>query len=153
MLFVLVWCWTDEESESISTWEVLTWWEYLEGLSGEIDTQLETFDQDNSDITGEVFSWNEQDQTVGEVIEETVAKQSWFWVEECNRIIDFNLCVISKAPVENQPSMKESLQKAIESWTLMANAQLREVCQDAVSRESFKEVVEHYANLEDGCAY
>ena len=70
-------------------------------------------------------------------------------LDECNRIIDFDLCIIDKAPIENQPVMKESLQSAIESRKIMANAQLREVCKDIQMSNSFQEVVTHYEGLDN----
>ncbi|MBR6907492.1 hypothetical protein IKN40_03150 [bacterium] len=45
--------------------------------------------------------------------------------------------------------MKESLQKAVESWKILANAHLREICQKTIEKETFKEVVNHYASLDD----
>ena len=99
-------------------------------------------------------SWNIVEVESWEVAQApTRPKQTRFWVEECNRIIDFNLCVISKAPIENQEAMKESLQKAVESWKILANAHLREICQKTIEKETFKEVVNHYASLDDWCKY
>jgi len=45
--------------------------------------------------------------------------------------------------------MKESLQSAIESRKIMANAQLREVCKDIQMSNSFQEVVTHYEGLDN----
>jgi hypothetical protein len=45
--------------------------------------------------------------------------------------------------------MKESLQKAVEPWKLLANAQLREVCQKTIEKDTFKEVVAHYEALDN----
>jgi hypothetical protein len=45
--------------------------------------------------------------------------------------------------------MKLSLQKAVEPRKILANAQLREVCQKTIDNSTFKEVVNHYESLED----
>ena len=108
----------------------------------------------SSEQTPEVSTWDTVENWSWEnAPAPTRRTQSWFWVEECNRIIDFNLCVISKAPIENQEAMKESLQKAVEPWKILANAQLREVCQKTIEKTTFKEVVNHYEALEDWCKY
>jgi len=137
---------------------VNTWVEATTNTTEEKVEEVEEVSETNSDTdthptqnseettwaTNENLSWN---------ITPKPARQSWFWVEECDRIIDFNLCVISKAPIENQETMKLSLQKAVEPRKILANAQLREVCQKTIDNSTFKEVVNHYESLEDWCQY
>jgi hypothetical protein len=77
--------------------------------------------------------------------------KSLFPVELCNKIIAFNQCIIAKAPVENQPVMKQQLVKVIQPWRLLAETQLREVCQQIAAQENFLEVVKHYQ--EQGCKF
>lgn len=74
-----------------------------------------------------------------------------FPVELCNRIIAFDQCIIAKAPIENQQVMKQQLIKVIEPWRLLADAQLREICQQITVQESFLEVVKHYEK--QGCTF
>ena len=105
----------------------------------------------SQDISGsEISSWNSQ----------TWSQASWsfavpikslFPVELCNKIIAFNQCIIAKAPVENQPVMKQQLVKVIQPWRLLAETQLREVCQQIAAQENFLEVVKHYQ--EQGCKF
>lgn len=105
----------------------------------------------SQDISGsDMSSWNSQ----------TWSQASWsfavpikslFPVELCNKIIAFNQCIIAKAPVENQPVMKQQLVKVIEPWRLLAETQLREVCQQIAAQENFLEVVKHYQ--EQGCKF
>ena len=105
----------------------------------------------SQDISGsDMSSWNSQ----------TWSQASWsfavpikslFPVELCNKIIAFNQCIIAKAPVENQPVMKQQLVKVIQPWRLLAEAQLREVCQQVSIQENFLEVVKHYQ--EQGCKF
>ena len=98
----------------------------------------------------EIFSWSFQ----------TWSQASWgfavpikslFPVELCNKIIAFNQCIIAKAPVENQPVMKQQLVKVIQPWRLLVETQLREVCQQIAAQENFLEVVKHYQ--EQGCKF
>lgn len=178
ILSVLVFSWcTDSNIEPTWTWEIATGWafdsliqEYSEDMdapkiSEENNITNEIIENDrNSESTnnsGQISepkdtdsSWNIVEIESWEVAQAPARpKQTRFWVEECNRIIDFNLCVISKAPIENQEAMKESLQKAVESWKILANAHLREICQKTIEKETFKEVVNHYASLDDWCKY
>ena len=152
-LLILSWCWDSQDSQSW-TWDVLSWdineeiQELSWGTTQEETVEPEATENEQTVEEGtwaEVWSWEE--------VEVTPARQAWFWVEECNKIIDFNLCVISKAPIENQELMKESLQKAVEPWKLLANAQLREVCQKTIEKDTFKEVVAHYEALDNWCKY
>ena len=172
---ILSWC-TDSNVEQTWTWEIATSWafdsliqDYSEDMDApkvqEVDNETnETVEKventENTNNTEEVSeqsntsSWNTVENESWEVTQApTRPRQSWFWVEECNRIIDFNLCVISKAPIENQEAMKESLQKAVESRKILANAHLREICQKTIEKETFKEVVNHYESLENWCKY
>lgn len=142
----------NKDYESEGSWESLTWIINDNILQSWENLVTEEKIIENNEITWDI-QWSSEEKSVWEAIEETVTKQSWFWVDECNRIIDFNLCVISKAPLENQPVMRESLQKAIESWKIMANPQLREVCQDVINSNSFIEVKNHYESLDDWCVY
>ena len=171
-LIILSWCWETEQPQCL-TWEIASGWmwdsliqEYSEDMDAPIpeennETIEKTEDVDNtgntvniSKQTPEVSTWNITENWSWENTPAPTSRtQSWFWVEECNRIIDFNLCVISKAPIENQEAMKESLQKAVEPWKILANAQLREVCQKTIEKTTFKEVVNHYEALEDWCKY
>ncbi len=171
-LIVLSWCWETEQPQSW-TWEIISGWMWdslIQEYSEDMDTpapeeNVETTEKtenvedtsntgNNSQQTSEVSTWNTVENGSWENTPAPARKtQSWFWVEECNRIIDFNLCIISKAPIENQEAMKESLQKAVEPWKILANAQLREVCQKTIEKTTFKEVVNHYEALENWCKY
>ena len=162
-VLILSWC-KDSNVEQTWTWEVATSWafdsliqEYSESMDTPEGTPEETKKETQSTentwvVNTEELSWNESAWS-WEIKAPEPVRQTWFWVEECDRIIDFNLCIISKAPVENHEAMKESLQKAVEPWKLLANAQLREVCQKAIEKDTFKEVRSHYEALEDWCRY
>ncbi len=93
-------------------------------------------------LTGEsALSWAE------------TSSQAWFPVELCNQIVALNLCVISKAPIENQPVMKAQLQKSLEPRKLLADADLRQICQDIVDQASFQEVMKHYTGTGNACTF
>ena len=79
--------------------------------------------------------------------------QAWFPVELCNKIVAFNLCIISKAPIENQPVMKAQLQKSLEPRKLLVDADLRQICQNIVEQASFQEVLSHYTGTGHACTF
>ncbi|MFC2494874.1 MAG: hypothetical protein ACFNWZ_01545 [Candidatus Absconditicoccaceae bacterium] len=81
----------------------------------------------------------------------TSEKTGIFPVELCNQIVAFNQCIISKAPVENQPIMKQQLAKVIEPRHLLVEPQLQEICKSITSENSFIEVVSHYKD--QGCEF
>ena len=167
-VLILTWC-TDSNVEQTWTWEVATSWafdsliqEYSESMeiAESPEETLEKVEnteiiQDTETNTDEIPENNSWETVINEtwVIANEPVRNTWFWVEECDRIIDFNLCIVSKAPIENQEPMKESLQKAVEPWKLLANAQLREICQKSIEKDTFKEVREHYESLDDWCKY
>lgn len=133
LAFTLSACWNDTKTESwtgeIATWAQLSW-------------MMLPANEDQSS-----FSWVAEHWALTGENSLSGAKtpsQAWFPVELCNQIVAFNLCVISKAPIENQPVMKEQLIKVLEPWRLLADSQLREVCQQISVQESFLEVVKHY---------
>ncbi len=113
---------------------------------------VENAENSTNENVSEVSSW-ENIENISWTEAPKPVRESWFWIEECDRIINFDLCVISKAPIENQETMKISLQKAVEPWKILANAQLREVCLKTIEKTTFKEVVNHYEALEDWCKY
>ena len=103
------------------------------------------------------LSWNEASSSAA-IQPSSGTQLSWvqnkvittlFPVELCNKIISFNRCIISKAPIENQAIMKQQLLKVIEPWKLLVDLQLQEVCYTITQQERFQEVVAHYA--EQGC--
>lgn len=47
--------------------------------------------------------------------------------------------------------MKQQLIKVLEPWKLLADSQLREVCQQIAVQENFLEVVDHYRT--QGCEF
>ena len=156
---VFSWCWNNKGNlAEEQTWENISWSGILNDMLSDIQETTETVSSIENN-QAEEMTWEQEgneeieEQTVWETMEQVVNKQSRFWVDECNRIIDFDLCIIDKAPIENQPVMKESLQSAIESWKIMANAQLREVCKDIEMSNSFQEVVAHYGGLDNWCIY
>lgn len=71
----------------------------------------------------------------------------------CNSIVDLYTCIIEKAPIENQPLMRASLEQVIEPRKLMADAQLREVCQEITTLTTFQEVMQHYTGTGHGCKF
>ena len=82
-----------------------------------------------------------------------VAEKGWTVDALCNSIIAFDICVISKAPIENQGVMQEQLKKSLEPRKILWGVQLHEVCQDIVQWDTFMGVVNHYASLENGCKF
>lgn len=124
--------WTATEA-LISSWKEITS-EYWDPSSGQI------FSDEKATNSWALLSWNTQ-----------ISQQGLFSIELCNQIIAFNRCIISKAPIENQPVMKEQLVKVIEPWKLLADAQLREICQETVNNDRFEEVRIHYKD--QGCEF
>ncbi|MDO4714529.1 MAG: hypothetical protein Q4B28_08065 [bacterium] len=80
---------------------------------------------------------------------------SRFSVPLCNTIVDLYECIIQNAPLENQPVMQTSLDQVLEPRTMMADAQLREVCQEVIQQDTFQEVMQHYTSTGQnlGCSF
>ena len=172
-LLILSWCWESNEIQ-VWTWDSTSWafdsliQDYSE-VTSEPSIPVENTEENNGTEIPQSTSINENSEDTSSQALETNSweavwngswtitpppvRNTWFWVDECDRIIDFNLCVISKAPFENQEPMKESLKKAVEPWKLLATTQLREVCQKTIEKDTFKEVREHYEALDDWCKY
>lgn len=137
-------CGSKEKIDPVGSWSVDS------GATVSWMAQQNALGNQNISISWEILSWGVQ----------TWIQLSWtrflqikgpFPVELCNRIIAFDQCIIAKAPIENQQVMKQQLIKVIEPWRLLADAQLREICQQITVQESFLEVVKHYEK--QGCKF
>lgn len=142
LALILSACWTDKKNESwtgeIATGTLISW-------------AILPVNQNQN-----FFSWGGETWTLTE--ERTLSwsenlVQDWFPIKLCNQIVALNLCVISKAPLENQPVMKAQLQKSLEPRKLLADADLRQICQNIVEQTSFQEVMKHYTGTGNACSF
>ncbi len=129
----------------------------LESWTGELATGVQLswailpVDEDQNSFSWGTATWALTGATALSWAE--TSSQAWFPVELCNQIVALNLCVISKAPIENQPVMKAQLQKSLEPRKLLADADLRQICQDIVDQASFQEVMKHYTGTGNACTF
>lgn len=150
ILIFLSWCGGKTEDQTLWSGEVATWIE-----AAPVVEHGESFSSWGVLSWGHdvVISWTVQtgNNQWGSWTVSAHVKKRYFKAELCDQIVKFNLCVITKAPIENQPVMKKKLQEALSVWRKMADTQLNEICKDIVSDEVFLEVVEHYE--EQGCVF
>ena len=143
LLFILSACGESKKAESSLSWTNISGtvisWAVSNSTSGSQDIS-------ESDMSSWSFqTWSQASWSFA------VPIKSLFPVELCNKIIAFNQCIIAKAPVENQPVMKQQLVKVVQPRRLLAEPQLREICQQIAAQENFLEVVKHYQ--EQGCKF
>lgn len=69
---------------------------------------------------------------------------SYFPISTCNKIIKLYNCIISKAPIENQPVMQKALSESTKSRQLMPDNELRKTCEAILIQEEFIRIKEHY---------
>lgn len=142
MIFGLWGCWGNEtaEKELQGSGEMLSWASFLTWTIAELSWAEASHLTGMQTISGTQLSWMQ-----------TTVTTTLFPVELCNKIISFNRCIISKAPIENQAVMKQQLLKVIEPWKGVPNIQLQEICYRITQEENFQEVLSHYA--EQGCLF
>ena len=136
-------------AENIGSWstEIALSWELPSSLSG--NAMAKELNSWNTALL--TWSQNTWTNTWTNTWSKTSEKTWIFSVELCNQIVAFNQCIISKAPVENQPIMKQQLAKVIEPRHLLVEPQLQEICKSITSENSFIEVVSHYKD--QGCEF
>lgn len=74
-----------------------------------------------------------------------------FLATECNRYWKLNLCIIEKAPLENQEIMKKRLEEKLAIWDDFALADQQKICKEVLLQEQTQEVLEHYKK--QGCEF
>lgn len=125
-------------------------------ITWSITTGAETTNIINSNTSGENLTWISQ-LTENLKINPKLTNEieSYFPVTTCSKIVELYSCIISKAPLENQPVMQKALTESIKTWHLMPDTQLRKVCENIINQEEFIRVKEHYTgsgqNL--GCTF
>lgn len=155
---------TDEQEEQVESWtdlstliDISDTWVDPDDVR-ELDRPIVPETEEWTWVYEELFAdtmvntWEESLNLENQLVEST-PQGVWFADSVCNQIYNFDLCIISKAPLENQEVMKEHLERAVESWKILGASDLHKVCYDIIQRDSFRDIVAHYQSIEDWCHF